>query len=140
MWKISNYTVNGMKVIKELHFYKEEWSLIICGVSINMDMFGFPHKVQYTESTVKSIAHLVETIDLCMGRCFEESIQLPKRLLKEIWSNKENKEETRLRSTRCSRVIPFTNTTSCCRSCQIDMTTLQLLVSITPLGIQINFI
>ncbi|XP_033750975.1 uncharacterized protein LOC117335144 [Pecten maximus] len=119
----ANILTNGNMLMKEiiLNFSEKRWQLNVRGRSVDLSHFGISDKFDLTLGNLKTILHIVKSLDLCLGCDMNEKRPVPYHILCEHVTSKIGHQDTvrKLRSLHCLGVIGWHGIKSVCSRCRI---------------------
>ena len=110
------HSFSGHSVVKNLIIdnTNKSWKLEVAGETIGLEELG----INNTLDDMWGVFHIVNYIQLCVGQQSPKSV-IVSTLKKEVWVMNGTKQNDRVRTPKCRRVVPITNRSTICRPCQL---------------------
>lgn len=113
----NGFAVNGHKILTEVSFHEDKHvDILVCNKEINMTDIQLSSTFLFDSKVISGILDGIRNLNLCKGVANSDMSYTEDTLIKQ-WSDKNGETSTKIRSTKCKRILTYTTTKSVCDEC-----------------------
>lgn len=113
----NGFAVNGHKILTEVSFHEDKHvGILVCNKEINLTDIQLSSTFLFDSKVISGILDGIRNLNLCKGVANSDMSNTEDTLI-EQWSDKNGETSTKIRSTKCKRILTYTTTKSVCDEC-----------------------
>lgn len=113
----NGFAVNGHKILTEVSFHEDKHvDILVCSKEINLTDIQLSSTFLFDSKVISGILDGIRNLNLCKGVANSDMSNTEDTLIKQ-WSDKNGETSTKIRSTKCKRILTYTTTKSVCDKC-----------------------